>query len=116
MLARMHRISLVLLAVALLAAPASARADGTVVVKLSRGARFHADASVPIARLGLRVVPVAGDPATAAARLARRRGVRWAEVNGRVRALDVAPNDPLYAGGPLPRLGAAAAWQALGLS
>src|SRR4051812_34560063 len=107
MLARMHRIVIFTVVLAVLGAPAVARADGTVVVKLSRGARLHADASVPIARLGLRVVPVAGDPAAAALRLARRRGVRWAEVNGRVRALQSAvPDDPLYARGPLPRLGA----------
>src|SRR3954452_4115528 len=118
MLARMHRISSLLVGLALLlGAPAAARADGSVVVKLTRGARWsHADASVPIARLGLRVVRVAGDPAVAASRLARRRGVRWAEVNGRVRALEAgAPDDPLFARGPLPRLGAPAAWQALGL-
>jgi thermitase len=122
-IAGMHRLAssfavlAALAALAALAVPAPARADGTVVVKLSRGHRLHVAASAPIARLGLRVVRVAGDPAAAAARLARRPGVRWAEVNSAVHALGAAavPNDPLYARGPLPRLGAPAAWQALGL-
>jgi thermitase len=46
--------------------------------------------------------------------LSRTRGVRWAEPNGVVRAL-AAPDDPLFAAGPLPRLGAEDAWTALGL-
>src|SRR3954470_14316737 len=98
---------LVVLAGAGVAAPAPARADGTVVVKLSRGHSLHVAGSAPIARLGLRVVRVAGDPTVAAARLGRRRGVRWAEPNGAVHALagGALPDDPLYGSGPLPHLG-----------
>src|SRR4051812_24630692 len=98
-------------------APAAARADGTVVLKPAPGARVHASGTTTVgrvARLGLRVVRVSGDPAAAAARLSSARGVRWAEPNATVHAL-AAPDDPLFASGPLPRLGAADAWTALGL-
>src|SRR4051794_4780176 len=100
----------------LAAAPATARADGTVIVKPARGARVHVSGTTVgrVARLGLRVVHVSGDPAAAAARIASSRGVRWAEPNGAVHAL-ATPDDPLFAAGPLPRLGAADAWTALGL-
>ena len=111
----MHRLVASLSFLAILAVPSVARGDGSVVVKLSHGRSPRIAGSAPIARLGLRVVRVAGDPAVAAARLARRRGVRWAEPNGAVRALDVVPDDPLFARGPLPHIGAPAAWQALGL-
>src|SRR3954462_9238193 len=113
----MNRLACSLSVLAVLAVPAAARADGSVVVKLSHGRSPHIAGSAPIARLGLRVVRVAGAPAVAAARLARRRGVRWAEPNGTVRALAAGPtpDDPLYGSGPLPRLGAPTAWQALGL-
>src|SRR3954464_2750321 len=111
----MHRLAASLSLLPVLAVPAAARADGSVVVKVSHGRSPHIAGSAPIARLGLRVVRVAGGPAVAGARLARRRGVRWAEPNGAVRALDAVPDDPLFARGPLPHLGAPAAWQALGL-
>src|SRR5690242_18458365 len=97
--------------------PAAARADGTVVVKPARGARVHVSGAPTVgrvARLGLRVVRVSGDPAAAAARIASSRGVRWAEPNRAVHAL-ATPDDPLFASGPLPRLGAGDAWTALGL-
>lgn len=108
------------------AAPASARA-GTVIVKPARGASAHrlaisvrratAGRTVgTIARLGLRVVRVGGDPASAAARLARSPGVAWAEPNVALHAFAGGPpNDPLFSRTPLPGLGAVAAWQALGL-
>jgi len=101
---------------ALVAAPATAaRADGTVVIKPARGSRVHVSGTVGrVARLGLRVVRVSGDPTAAAARLSSARGVRWAEPNRVVRAL-AAPDDPLFASGPLPGLGAGDAWTALGL-
>src|SRR4051794_19694629 len=112
------RLASLAAACALLAAlaPATARADGTVIVKPARGARVHVSGTTvgSVARLGLRVVRVTGDPAAAAARIASSRGVRWAEPNGAVHAL-ATPDDPLFAAGPLPRLGAADAWTALGL-
>src|SRR4051812_6120270 len=105
----------------LIAAPGAAHA-ATVVVKPAAGARLHLSAAGGeqtvgrVARLGLRVVRVSGDPAAAAARLSHRPGVRWAEANATVHALDAAvPNDPLFARTPLTRLGAPAAWDALGL-
>src|SRR4051794_8845022 len=115
----MHRFRSAALATlaTLLAPAAAARADGTVVLKPARGARVHVSGTVTVgrvARLGLRVVRVSGDPVAAAARLSSARGVRWAEPNGAVRAL-ATPDDPLFASGPLPRLGAADAWTALGL-
>src|SRR3954470_20249011 len=104
---------------ALLVAPPAARA-ATVVVKPSPGARPRLQAAGAeqtlgrVARLGLRVVRVSGDPAAAAARLSHQRGVSWAEPNATVRAF-AAPDDPLFASGPLPHLGAPDAWTALGL-
>ncbi|HEY2286042.1 MAG TPA: hypothetical protein VGH88_09905, partial [Streptosporangiaceae bacterium] len=84
----MHRSLLLSCAVAgaVFVAPGAARADGTVVVKLSRGAHLRAASSTPIPRLGLRLVRVTGSAAAAAAKLSRARGVRWAEVNGAVHA------------------------------
>src|SRR4051812_5282950 len=120
----MHRTTLIpalAVAVALAVAwPPVARA-ATVVVKPSPGARPRLRAAGGaqtigrVARLGLRVVRVEGDPAAAAARLSHSRGVSWAEPNGSVRALDAVPDDPLFARTPLGRLGAGAAWTALGL-
>jgi thermitase len=104
----------------LIAAPGTARA-ATVVVRPAAGARLHLSAAGGeqtvgrVARLGLRVVRVSGDPAAAAARLSHRPGVRWAEANATVHALDAVPNDPLFARTPLTRLGAPAAWDALRL-
>src|SRR4051812_24317280 len=104
----------------LIAAPGAARA-ATVVVKPAARARLHLSAAGGeqtvgrVARLGLRVVRVSGDPAAAAARLSHRPGVRWAEANATVHALDAVPNDPLFARTPLACLGAPAAWDALGL-
>jgi len=114
---RLLPLPVVAAAAALLLLPPPASGDGTVVVKVRRGARLHASSGAVVgrvARLGLRVVHVSGDPVAAAARLARSRGVRWAEPNRVVRALAV-PDDPLFATGPLPHLGAADAWTALGL-
>lgn len=65
---------------------------------------------------GTRVIAVAGDPVQAAARMAHRPGVQWAEPDYALHAL-VAPNDSLL--GQLGGLGlmhAQAAWDALGLS
>src|SRR4051812_6893294 len=67
------------------ASPPPARAGApaaTVVVNPAAGARLRLNAAQTVghvARLGLRVVRVAGSPEAAAARLARTRGVRWAE-------------------------------------
>src|SRR3954451_24575343 len=109
------------LAVAVLLAMPPATRAATVVVKPSPGARPRLRAAGAeqtlgrVARLGLRVVRVSGDPAAAAARLSRSRGVSWAEPNATVHALDAAPDDPLFARTPLGRLGAPAGWTALGL-
>jgi thermitase len=107
-----------------LAAPASAAADGTVLVRLGKGAsqRRLAAAGVTstvglVAGTGARLVRVSGDPATAAARIRRTRGVRWAEPNFRLHALaDAIPDDPLW--GELygvRRIGAPAFWSLHGL-
>lgn len=109
---------------AALAAPPGAAADGTVVVRLAKGAsqRKLAAAGItatvrPIAGTGARLVRVSGDPATAAARLRHTRGVSWAEPNFRLRALGgTVPNDPLW--GQLygvQRIGAPAFWSSHGL-
>src|SRR4051794_15050596 len=107
--------------VVLLVAPPAARA-ATVVVKATPGARPRLQAAGAeqtlgrVARLGLRVVRVSGDPAAAAARLSHQRGVSWAEPNATVHALDdAAPDDPLFARTPLVHLGAPAGWSAIGL-
>jgi thermitase len=125
-LSRAHRpaavASLVLGALAL-GAPAVARADGTVVVRL----RAHASArrlaaagvrstAATIAGTGARLVRVAGDPAAVATRLSRTRGVAWAEPNFAVHATAAGPDDPgwpdLYG---VRRVGAPAFWSAHGL-
>jgi thermitase len=112
------------LACAALAAPAGAAADGTVVVRLSKGAsqRKLAAAGVtatvrPIAGTGARLVRVNGDPATAAAKLRRTRGISWAEPNFRLRALGAAiPGDPLFDQlYGVARIGAPAFWSTHGL-
>ena len=65
--------------------------------------------------VGARLVRVNGDPRAVAARLARARGVRWAEPNWTMRA-QAAPNDPLFGSlYGLARIGAPAAWAAQGL-
>lgn len=82
---------------------ASIQAVGGAVVGVVRGQ-------------GARLIAVAGDPVQAAARLAHKPGVQWAEADYQLHAL-AAPNDPLL--GQLGGLGlmhAQAAWDALGLS
>jgi thermitase len=65
---------------------------------------------------GTRIVAVAGDAVTAAARLARKPGVAWAEPDYKLYAL-APPNDPLLAQlGGLGLIHAQTAWDALGLS
>lgn len=65
--------------------------------------------------LGAQVVRVSGDPATAAARLNRSRGVVYAEPNFIYRAKGT-PNDPLFARQhALPGISAPAGWNAPGL-
>src|SRR4051812_11380019 len=102
MVAAMSRTPVIpALAVAvLLVAPPAARA-ATVVVKPSPGARPRLRAAGAeqtvgrVARLGLRVVRVSGDPAAAAARLSRSRGVSWAEPTRRGPRPAPLPADPL---------------------
>jgi len=109
-----------------LAAPASAGADGRIIVKYrktvpaaDRRSSIRAVRGAVIGRVRgqrTRVVAVAGDPAQAAARVARRPGVQWAEPDAKLFALAV-PDDPLR--GQLGGLGlmhAQVAWDALGLS
>ncbi len=65
---------------------------------------------------GTKLVAVVGDPIAAAASIARRAGVVWAEPDYKLYALD-APNDPLLADlGGLGLIQAQAGWDALGLS
>jgi thermitase len=101
------------------AAPADA---GTVIVKLRAHASQHqlaqAGAGRTVARIagtGARLVQVSGDPAATAARLSHTRGVRWAEPNYTVRALE-APNDAQWhALSGVQRIGAPAFWDTHGL-
>ncbi|WP_084285500.1 S8 family serine peptidase [Solirubrobacter soli] len=87
----------VLGAAAVLVAPASAgAADNSVIVKYKAGsAAKAADVLGTIAANGAQVVRVAGDPAAAAAKLARSPGVEYAEPNRELHALGT-PNDPLF--------------------
>src|SRR3954471_6086033 len=120
------RLTAFLVMLIALAAPASACANGRVIVKYrkhaSAGKRRSSVQAVDGAVVGVvrgqgsRVVAVAGDPAAAASRIARSPGVQWAEPDAKLFALG-APDDPLL--GQLGGLGlihAQAAWDALGLS
>jgi thermitase len=108
-----------------LAVPASASADGRVIVKyrkhVSAGKKRSSIQAIEGAVVGAvrgqgtRVIAVAGDPVAAAARIAHKAGVQWAEPDAKLFALD-APDDPLL--GQLGGLGlmhAQAGWDALGL-
>jgi thermitase len=65
---------------------------------------------------GTKLVSVLGDPVAAAARLAHRPGIAWAEPDYKLFALDT-PNDPLLDQlGGLGLIDAQAGWDALGLS
>ncbi len=110
-------------AIILLTAPAAARADGMVVLRAgprtprARLAAAGVRSSVgTVPGTGARLVRVSGDPAAVAQRLARVRGVAWAEPNAVVHALDVEPGDPrwpaLYG---VRRIGAPGFWGAHGL-
>lgn len=104
----------------------AAATDSRVIVKYRKGAsakkRRVSVESIGGAVLGAvrgqgtRLVAVAGDAVAAAARLARKPGVAWAEPDYKLFALG-APDDPLL--GQLGSLGlihVQAAWDALGLS
>src|SRR3954467_6846148 len=96
-----------------LAAPASAHADGRIIVKYRKGASAVKRRSsvqavdgtvVGVVRgQGTRVVAVKGDAAGAAARMARKPGVQWAEPDAKLFALGK-PDDPLLAQLRGPRL------------
>src|SRR4051812_47087064 len=82
------------LATAGLTCPCTAAADGDVIVRLGHHASAHRLAAAgvratvgSVAGTGARLVRVTGDPAAVAARLARIRGVAWAEPNLTVHAL-----------------------------
>src|SRR5947208_617429 len=120
------RLTACLVLLIALAAPASADANGRVIVKYrkhaSAGKRRSSVQAVDGAVVGVvrgqgsRVVAIAGDPAAAAARIAHSRGVQWAEPDAKLFAL-AAPDDPLL--GQLGGLGlmhAQAGWDSLGLS
>jgi thermitase len=105
---------------------AHAAADARVIVKYRKGAsarkRRASIESIGGALLGAvrgqgtRVVAVAGDAVAAAARLARKPGVAWAEPDYKLFAL-APPDDPLLAQlGGLGLIHAQDAWDALGLS
>ena len=118
---------IVLLAVALaLALPSAATADGHIIVKYRRGAapakrrasiRAIGGAIVGAIRAqGTKLIAVVGDPMQAAARVAHRPGVAWAEPDVRLFAL-APPDDPLLDQlGGLGLMHAQDAWDALGLS
>jgi thermitase len=96
---------------------------GTVIVRLGshpsrrRLAQAGVDATVTtVAGTGARLVRVNGDPATVAARLARTRGVRWAEPNLLVHAFEATPHDAQWRSlDGVRRVGAPAFWGAHGL-
>ena len=125
----MNRLRLAALVAAAisLSIPAVAVADAPhVIVKYRKGAsskkRRLSIESVGGAVLGAvrgqgtKLVAVAGDPVEAAARLAHRPGVAWAEPDYKLFAL-AAPDDPLLAQlGGLGLIHAQAGWDALGLS
>jgi thermitase len=139
----MHRIHLAAAVAALiaLAMPAAAHAaapraprtpaahaggDGRVIVKYRKGvpgrrrrASIEAIGGAVLGAVrgqGTRIVAVAGDAAAAAARLARKPGVAWAEPDYKLYAL-TPPDDPLLAQlGGLGLIHAQTAWDALGLS
>jgi thermitase len=118
----LHRLACLVPVALALAAPPVARADGTVLVH-ARGhvsshrlavAGVRSSAGV-VAGTGARLLHVAGDPSTVAARLAHVRGVAWAEPNYAVHAT-AAPNDPLWDQlYGVRRVGAPAFWSAHGL-
>lgn len=124
---RTHLLAPVLIAAAAL--PSSALAadavPGGVLVALRSGARYgsavkRAGAEGPgvtVRGTRVRLMPVDGDPVTAAHRIARAHGVRWAEPDWTLREqASAAPDDPLFARqGDLTALGFPAAWDAAGV-
>jgi thermitase len=120
------RLTTALAVLLALAMPATAFADGRVIVKYRKNAspgkrrssiQAIGGAVVGAVRAqGTRLIAVSGDPAAAAARLGRKPGVEWAEPDYRLTALE-SPNDPLLAQlGGLGLIHAQAAWDGLGLS
>lgn len=101
---------------------AASVAPGLVLVRPSgvRGAQALArspavDGTVAALAGGVRLVAVSGDPATAAARLRRTRGIRWAEPDVLLHAT-ATPDDPLVAQQTdLPAMAASSGWDAFGL-
>ncbi|MDX6640777.1 MAG: serine protease [Solirubrobacteraceae bacterium] len=122
---RLTTLALSVLAVAPVAACAADAAPGGVLVSLRPGAHYgssikRAGVEGPGVRLRgtrVRLVPVAGDPQAAAARLSHARGVRWAEPNWILHdQAGGAPDDPLFSQqGDLAELGFPAAWETAGL-
>ena len=96
---------------------------GSVLVRV-RGSKLPAAAGnagargggVAVRGSGVRLVPVSGDPRAAAARLARTKGVLWAEPNRIMHAAATA-NDPLLSQQhDLPLIGIPDAWNGFGFS
>jgi thermitase len=131
---RFRAVALIqLVLIACVAHPAAARAPGAhaaaaarIIVKYRKGAsagkRRSSIQSVggvvvgAVRGQGTRLIAVTGDPLRAAAGLARKPGIQWAEPDYKLFAL-AAPNDPLLAQlGGLGLMHAQAAWDALGLS
>lgn len=122
----MNRICLASLSLALLlAVPATAHADGQVIVKYTKHASSHkrrasiesiSGATVGSVRgQGTKVIEVAGDAVEAAFRIAHKPGVAWAEPDYKLSAL-AAPNDPLLAQlGGLGLIHTQAGWDAVGI-
>jgi thermitase len=93
-------------------------------VRLRAGARLgpaarRAGAEGPGHRVrgtAVRLVPVEGDPAAVAARLAHARGVRWAEPDYEMHVAAGEPDDPLFGQqADLAAMGFPAAWDAAGV-
>jgi thermitase len=120
------RIAPLLVVALLFLLPSSASADGRVIVKYRTGAspgkrrlsiQAIGGAIVGAIRAqGTKLIAVAGDPQQAAARLARRPGVAWAEPDFKMHTL-TPPDDPLLGQlGGLALMHAQAAWDVLGIS
>jgi thermitase len=99
-------LSATLCVAALLAVPATAAADNSVIVKYKDGAAAKSRSAAAnragvasvvgsVAATGAQVVQVTGDPAAAAATLSRSATVEYAEPNRELRAL-ATPNDARF--------------------
>src|SRR3954466_10628111 len=120
------RIAALLVVAVAFTVPSSASAVGHVIVKYRTGASvgkrrlsIQAVGGAVVGAIraqGTKLIAVAGEPARAAARMAREPGVAWAEPDVKLFTL-APPDDPLLAQlGGLGLMHAQAAWDALGMS